>query len=185
MSYSVYFFGIDSARVAREFAVAGGDLLKRVEQHLRDQQRFDDEEIRSTSAKAARIIEGKIPPESDAVDDDDYHEYFDALCWIAAVVGERINVPSFNDFRRLHFLKDIGAWVWLMQSRPIFAVPACREPPPQVGFLSASDIRTFALPRFPNLPPAGYAEAAYARQELQEVMESLAEDGLDLLAVLM
>lgn len=177
MSYSIYFFGIDSARVAREFAVAGPDLLRRVEQHIRGQQRFDDEEVRSTTDKAAKIIHGKLPRNRDC-------EYFDALCWIAQVVGEGINVTSFHDFRRLQFLKDVGGWAWLTQSPPNFPVPVCHEPPPQVGFISAVDMKRVALPGFQHLPTAAYAEARYARQELQEVMESLAEDGLDLLAVL-
>jgi hypothetical protein len=105
------------------------------------------------------------------------------LCWLAEVLGEKINIPSFNDFKAW-FLDDIGIWPWLLRSPSPFAVPVCSDPPPQVGFLSVDDMQRLALPGFNQLPPAGYPEVDYARQEFQEVLESLVEDKLDLLAVL-
>ncbi len=177
MKYSVHFFGIAGRNVADQFRIAAQVILNRMEQQIRSAQRFDEEEIRNTLAKAATIGAGQLPDDCDA-------GYFDAVCWLADVTGERINIGSFIGFKSLSFLTDAGIWPLLLQSRPEFSVPVCSDPPPQIGFLGNEDIQHIAIPSIAQLPSAQSAEAAYARQEFQEVLESLDADKLDLLAVL-
>src|SRR5262245_19827140 len=105
--FSVYFFAIDTPRVVREFATGRDALLEHVEQRIRDQQQFADEDVLSTVAKAGEICRGQLPADCDA-------EYFHALCWLAEVVGEKVTLGVFLRFRRLQFLKDVGAWIWLL-----------------------------------------------------------------------
>ena len=186
MSYAIYFFAMDAESVASQFRSARDELLQRVESHIREQNEADDErhynegQIRRTLAKAEAICERKLPEECAP-------EFFDALCWLAEVVGEKITIGSFLGFRHMQFLDEVGIWPWLLRSKPPFMVPVCKHAPPQVGFLSTDDIAKFALPAFAKLPAprAHPTEVNYARQEFQEVVESLAEDKLDLLAVLM
>lgn len=178
MSHSIHFFAVDVASIAQQFAISRNTLLSRVEDRLRGDDRFDEEEIQNTLAKAAAICGGDIPSDCE-------EGYFDALCWLAEVVGEKITIGSFLGFRRIQFLEAVGIWPWLLRSRPCFLVPARREAPPQVGFLGSDDIVAVAPSILDDLPATDSVEVSYARQEFQEVLESLAEDKLDLLAVLM
>ena len=178
MSYSVYFFALDAKCVANQFVATPKALLNRMEQSIRDQRRFSEDDIQSTVAKAGAVCLGEIPKNCDA-------EYFHALCWLAEVAGEKITIGSFLGFRHGQFLRDIGVWPLFLRSGAPFAVPLCAEPPPQVGFMDAAAIGWFAITGFDRLPTSNCAEVNYARQEFQEVVESLAEDKLDLLAVLL
>lgn len=178
MSYSVYFFGLDAKEIAAQFVAAPRPIISRVEELIRGKRHFSEEDVQSTVSKAAAICENRLPESCDV-------EYFHALCWLAEAVGEKISISSLLGFRHIQFLEDTGIWLWLMRSRPSFSVPVCNHHPPQVGFINAEDMERFAIPGISRLAPADRVETNYGRQEFQEVLESLASDKLDLLAVLL
>ena len=155
MSYSIHFFALDAASVAQLFESTRKTLLSRVEERLQGENRFDDEEIQSTVTKAAAICGGDIPSDCD-------EGYFDALCWLTEVVGEKIIIGSFLGFRHLQFLGAVGIWPRLLRSRPCFVVPATREAPPQVGFLGSDDIVALAPSILDELPATDSVEVSYA-----------------------
>lgn len=177
-SCSVYFFDIDANRVADQMRTEAQQLLARLEEALRENDESDDEERQEILSYADEIFTGKLPDECE-------YEHFEAFHWLMGLVGERIELGSFLEFRRWAYFEDIGIWPWLKLSRPPFPAPDCEEPDPQTGFLSASDIKEFALPAFDDLPSPHFPETNYSRQEFKEVLKSLVKDKLDLLAVLM
>jgi hypothetical protein len=117
--------------------------------------------------------------------DDCNIEYFDALCWLAEVGGEKIQVPEFAYFRGLRYLDDTGVWPWFQISPPPFPVPVCPDPFPEIGFLRGSDIEQQVLSSAGSLPKCQDAEATNARQQLLDVLETIVEDRLDVLAILL
>ena len=82
------------------------------------------------------------------------------------------------------YLEAVGIWPWMRKYQPPFSVPRSKQPPPEVGFLSAEAIQNFALPAFETLPKTDDAGVRHGRNEFQEVLESLADDDLDLLGIL-
>jgi hypothetical protein len=174
--HSINFFGINTTTFVTQLSVAPGDLLGRVEARLRADKRVGEDGIRRTLKRVADISRNELPEDCDV-------NYFDALCWLLEVAGEKITIGSFEGFRRIAYLKEVGIWPWLLRSKPRFPVPVCPHPPPEVGFLPFEDIGRIALPGFERLPSTDSADVRYARQEFQEVLESLAEEKLDLLAV--
>jgi hypothetical protein len=177
MGYSVHFFALHAADFGQQMVAAPQQIAERVAQRLRDQQCFTDREVQSTADKAALICQGELPRRCNS-------KFFDALAWIGEELGERIDVSSYQGFRRMSFLEEVGIWPWLLESRPSFAVPRCPEPPPQVGFLTAADMAKILDSGFAQLDPSVSKEALYAREEFKDILESLVEDQLDLLAIL-
>ncbi|MES2792230.1 MAG: hypothetical protein V4719_21615 [Planctomycetota bacterium] len=178
MSYSVHFFGIDAQQLTDKFGASHQPLVELVAQRIRQARRFSKKDVLSTVSKVAAICEARLPADCDA-------EYFHALCWLAEVVGEKIAIPSFVAFRHIHFLNDTGVWQWLSRSEAPFSLPRCEDPPPTVGYINTDDMEQWAVPGLIQLPAADIPESRYARQEFLEVLESLVEDKLDLLAVLL
>lgn len=175
MNYSIHFFANNATNLMQ--ATARGRLLNNVELKLRNQNQFKDEEILSTMTQAEAICQGNLPKDCDV-------EWFDAFCWIMDAMAEKIQISSFLGFRHLGYLEDIGIWPWMLRTKPPFAVPVCADPPPQVGYLSSEDMARIVVTGFPGLPAKRSREVAYARQEFQEVLETLVDDNLDLVAVL-
>ena len=176
MGYSLQFFALDAESIANQIRTEPEALLDRMARQVREKDAFDEEELQTALARAAAICEGRLPDDCDP-------DYFRALCWLMEVVSEEVRIGSFVDFH-WWFIEEAGIWPWLLRSRPPFPVPVCSDPSQQVGFLSVEDIERFALPAFDQLPPTDTSEVSYARQEFREVLESLVEDKLDLLAVL-
>lgn len=178
MHYSIQFFGLDAKTIGTQFASTPTLFAQQVEQRLRDENQFSEEDIQDVMTKVTAICGGQLPKKCDA-------EYMDAFCWLMEDVAEKITIGSFVGFRHLQFLDDTGIWPWLLRSPPPFAVPVCENPPPQVGFISADEMERLAMSGTSQLPPADCEEVNYARQEFLEVLESLSSDKLDLLAVLL
>jgi hypothetical protein len=168
---------MDAKRVAELLRDGSEGLLGNLERSLREDEDFDEVEIQSTLAQAAAICAGELPEDCDV-------EYFDALLTLAEKVAEPVHIGSFLEFRYWADFEEIGIWPWMLRRKPPFPVPVCAEPGPQVGFLSVEDIAQIALPGFGRLPRIESADGNYAREEFKEVLESLVEDKLDLLAVL-
>ena len=99
------------------------------------------------------------------------------------MLAERIVVQQLIDFRYYSILEGTGLWREISKAAFPFAVPVAAESPPQGGYLPAEDMSqllegaaTMTVPENP------YSRAA--RVDILEVVESLAEDHLDLFSVL-
>jgi len=132
-------------------------------------------------------------------------DYFWALCWICEALCERVELPVLTDFCGLDFLAASRIWQVLSRASPPFLVPRSNTFPPGVGFLACEsmDDAMLELARFdpgdraddfadalrrqtgaPRRPTDQATEwARYARTQFVDLVESLVEDGLDLLAV--
>jgi hypothetical protein len=178
MGYTVTFYAMDGQRLARDMRDAPSDVLGKIESRLRERAPSEGTATRGVLDAAARLCRGDLPPDCDL-------EYFCALCWLAEVTAERVTICSFQDFRHLSYLEEIGIWPWMQRRPPPFPVPRCQDESPQVGFLSVNDIETFALPEFARLPRSDDRDVLNARDEFRDVLESLVPDQLDLLGVLL
>jgi hypothetical protein len=110
-------------------------------------------------------------------------EYFDALCWLASVAAEPIPLPCFEVVRPIYF-RAVGIWLLMRSHSPPFLIPRCRTSPPEVGFLPAQSVTATTRSKFDSSPVNGDPIVCDARRRFQEVLESLADDQLDLLGVL-
>jgi hypothetical protein len=178
MGYTITFYALESQAFARQLLGSTEDVLQKIDERLR-QQSPENDAARETLLEAARAIcNNNLPPECG-------WEHFHALAWLAEVTSERVPICPFQDFRHLSYLDDIGIWPWLERFKPPFAVPKVQEDVPQVGFLPADEIESFALPEFDRLPFTDDRDVANARDEFRDVLETLVADRLDLLALLM
>lgn len=177
MRYSVYFFAINGLQVAAQFAQPE-ELLNQMMDRIRQTDQFSEKEVQESYELARQICAGQLPNDCEP-------GYFNALCWLCEVVGEKIDIPGFTLLRNASYIDDIGIWRWFRDTRPPFAVPTVSEPPPAVGFLRCSDIKSIVLPGLPELEECPDSECESARTYFEEVAESVQEDGLDLLAVLL
>jgi hypothetical protein len=176
MGYAVMFYAMDGNGFARQLRDSCEELLEKVRQQSKacgDPGYVID--------VARRICRDEIPdrlPRSFGLD------YFYALCWLAEVASERVQICSFQGFRSLAYLDEIGIWPWLLRRPPPFPVPRSGDEAPSVGYLPVNDIQRFALPEFARLPLSRDQDVVNARDEFRDVLETLIPDHLDLLAVL-
>ena len=177
MRHSVYFFALNSVSVADQFAEPA-TLLERMEERIRKANQFSDTEIADSIRLARQICEGRRPSDCEP-------GYFNALCWLLEMASEKVDIPGFVLFRGLSYLDSIGIWPWFQAESPPFPVPVCSAPPPEVGFLTCSRIASTVLPGIEQLPECSDQEEDAARTHFQEVVETILEDGLDLLAVML
>lgn len=177
MRYSVYFFAINAPAVAARSAQPA-TLLDQMVGRIRATCQFSDNEIKDSLELARRICSGQLPTDCEP-------GCFNALCWLLEVAGEKIEIPGFVLFRSQSYLDDIGIWPWFQIEAPPFPIPTCSDSPPETGFLSCSHIESIVLPAIDELPECSDHEADSARTYFSEVAESVQEDGLDLVAVLL
>jgi hypothetical protein len=177
MGCSVYFYAMNANQVAEQFRGQPDVLVNRMKQLLRDGG-SDEEEIEECVEQAIAICGGELP-------DDCEMEYFFTFRWLIEGVSEEIEIGSFREFRSWFNFEEIAIWPWMTRTKPPFPVPVSDEPGAEVGFLSVEDIEQFALPAFKDLPPTDSPDVAYSREEFKEVLETLVQDKLDLVAVVM
>jgi hypothetical protein len=183
MGHAITFFALNSQDFAHQMRNSEQELLDRIVQLVRrrSEGKPPDEHLESELPilldAARRLCQNSVPH-------DCRHEYFYALCWLADVATERVVIGPFQKFSKFSYITEIGIWPWLLRTHPPFAVPVCREPPPQVGFLSSQDMQSWTLASLNDLPPNNDREVNKARQDFRDVLESLLADQLDLLAVL-
>ena len=176
MSYTLYLFAMNGEEFARRLADSAETLLVETRQRILDSRNYDEDDLAVVLEAARRVCAGDLPEDCDG-------DYFDALYWIGNVAAEPVPVGEF-DSMKYWYLEAVGIWPWMRKYRPPFPVPRSRETPPEVGYLPAEAIRDFALPAFDALPKTDDAVVRHGRNEFQEVLESLADDNLDLLGVL-
>lgn len=177
MRCSIYFFAVNSADFAARLATPEG-LFAEVAHQIRNQSEFDEQYVAEMLRLAADICSGTLPDDCDA-------GYFDALCWLGETAGEKIQIPELILFRSLSFLEDTGIWPLMLRDQPSVPVPVCSSPPPAAGFRKLETAESGILAEIDALPECESDEAIQARMQFYDVVESVAEDRLDLLAVLL
>ncbi|TWU44741.1 hypothetical protein Poly51_57900 [Rubripirellula tenax] len=177
MRYSIYFFAMNASQVAEQFSNPS-TLLDQMADRLREANEFTEDEVKDSLKFASQICACRLP-------DDCGTDYFNALCWLCEVASEKVEIPGFTLLRSHGHIDDIGIWHWFQSQSPPFAVPTCSDRPPEVGYLANSDIESIVLPALEEADECTDEEAESARTNFHEVVESVHEDGLDLLAVML
>jgi hypothetical protein len=172
MQYSVLFFALSAERFATQMNDASSKLMERLRKKLRRELKSTPEHIVPIEAAARELCQGNVPPDAPQT-------FFDAFATLVTVFGEQIRLESFQ-FDTCLYLEDVGIWPWTQQESPPFPVPKTRQPLPQIGFLSSFFMQSEVLPGFSKLPPC--SEGRLARNQFQEVVDSVVADNLDLVA---
>ncbi|MES2792238.1 MAG: hypothetical protein V4719_21655 [Planctomycetota bacterium] len=137
--------------------------------------------IRAILSAAERICQNELPAECS-------EDYFSAFRGLIELASERITICDFQDVRHLSYLEDTAIWPWFQRRTPSFPLPRNSEAYPAVGFLSQRDMPEFVSTGIQKLPqpldPSIVNYVQNARDELQNVVSSLIDDRLDLVAVL-
>lgn len=204
---SIEFYALKEHQFAARLQTQSQALLLDLEQRLNAELEEDDEEensddefeseddgdeddedvldkaatIRVILSAAERICQNDLPVECG-------EEYFSAFRWLIELASERITICDFQDVRHLSYLEDIGIWPAFQRRTPSFPLPRNSEGYPSVGFLSRQDMPVFVSTGIQKLPqpldPSIVSYVQNARDELQNVVSSLIDDQLDLVAVL-
>jgi hypothetical protein len=176
MSYVIHLFAFDADKTLSAFQNEASDIASQTEAKMRQDDSFSKKEIAYTKKYVDRILNHEIKiPSSES--------YFNAMCWIFDTISEKIVAGSLQGFRRLSYLDEIGFWNFFLNDKPPFAIPVSDEKPPQIGYLNHDSIANVVL-ELKKLSPSKLVEANYGRQEIIEILESVSDDKLDLLAVL-
>ena len=169
---------MNAEKVAAQFSEPRS-LLEHMADRIKEANEFVEGEIQESMVLARQICAGNLP-------DDCEGGYFNALCWLCEVASEKVDIPGFSLLRSHGYIDDIGIWHWFQNQLPPFEIPTCSDPPPKVGFLASSDIGSIVLPALAEeSDECSDKEAEIARTHFHEVVESVYEDGLDLLAVML
>ncbi len=173
MQYTITFFAASADELACRMRETSHEILERVRDYL-ENACDNPKHIPSLLSAADAICIGKLPVEAS-------QDYFDAFFSIMNTEAEVIAIPLFQ-FNNSAYIEDIGIWPWTQQCPPPFPVPkSTEELAPQIGFLSCAFMREVVLPGI-ELLPACQLGGTHARIEFGEVVESVVEDGLDLIA---
>ncbi len=174
MSYSVYLFGLDGVQVAEE--LSNDNLTERVLSRFREVRSPSASDLAVVSEILAQGLGGNWP-------DDGTVDPFETFCWVMDVLAEPIVIECLRDFRSLDYFEDMELWPYFLRHPAPFPVPTTSDAVPRVGFLPRS-----AMPELLDVEADRFHEidalCRGCREEWLEVIESLSDDGLDLLAVL-
>lgn len=176
MSYSIHFFGVDCDGLQRTPAT-DTELVARVLSHTSRSASPSEADLALLHSLLSRGVQGTWVLE-------DAPDTFTAFCWLLDVVAEPIIVGGPRGFSHWAYWEDTGLWPHLLTVPPPMPVPTSDEQPPVVGFLPCamySDLLSSDEPE--SAAPSQDVRAA--RAEVLEVIESLQDDWLDLLAVAM
>jgi hypothetical protein len=173
MQYLVVFFAASANNLAMELSESTSEVLEKARQFV--EEKSDDSEAAEKIIEAAEDVCGKkIPADAPQV-------YFDAFYAILSVLTERIALDSF-EFGSCLYMMDLGIWPWTQQETPPILLPRKQDgTPPEFGYMSCDFMRKVVLPRMSKLPPSEMG-CQRARNEFEEVVESVVSDGLDLFA---
>ena len=177
MRYSIHFFAMDAAAVADRLRHKPDAIAEAVVARMADEGDPTEQDLVYSRQFAKNICTGSFSAEDTA-------DEINTLCWMCEALSEKIDIPEFNLFRSIDYLEDIGVWPLFKVEKPPFPVPGSPEALPQVGYLSRSAIERHVADEFATLPPCNEPEAEDARDNLLGIMESLRDDQLDLLAIL-
>lgn len=175
MGYTVHLFALDADAFASELSEQSENILQQTRARLEHEKQLDANDIDYGLTLATAICRGDMP-------NDCSEDYFWSLCWIADTVLERIPLGVLISVKRFSYIREVGLWPLLERWQPPFAAPRSTSMPPGVGFLPHQQISATAIPFLGELSDQD-VDATYARQQFVEVLESLDEDHLDLLAI--
>lgn len=170
MQYTVLLFAVSKEAVARQMIDSSEEVLRKTRQFV-EQKSDAPDAVEPIMAAAEAICRGQLPADAS-------QPYFDAFYAIISVLGERIELDSFQ-FGSIVYLEDVGIWPWTQQEVPPFPLPRTKEELPQFGFMSCEFMQNVVLPGIDELPPSTVGQRA--RNEFAEVVESVVDDGLDLI----
>ncbi|MFV0442119.1 MAG: hypothetical protein ACK5Q5_00960 [Planctomycetaceae bacterium] len=183
MRYTIHLFALRGDEFAARLRDAAAGLLSATRERIETEGNFEPDDIDLGLRLAEEICRGQLPNECEM-------DYFWALIWLCDTALERVPYGQLEGVRSWSYVKATGVWPLLSAQTPPFPVPHSRETPPGVGYVANSRLTTELLPALEEPPPASDDDeevlefAEYARQQLSELAESIAADGLDLLAVL-
>ena len=183
MSYTVTFFALGATDFADKLQSSQSELIRKVEERAREQLGAapTEEDLKDLRV----LLDGAECTCSDELLSDSHPLHDSAMLWLADAVGaERVPFCKLQEFRHLSYLEETGIWDWLTHFPAPFPVPVCSDPPPAVGFLSRSRIIEILERDFDLLPETSDRDVDNARDDFQFLLETLRDDGLDLLAVL-
>ena len=173
MAYCVYFYGLD-ARQYVELVTAEG-LVERVRRNAMQLPALTEEDL-STIEKLVSDGIGEGWPQSSA------NDAFVAYHWLMETIAEPIIVESLFGFRSWSYWSGAGLWPSFLRERPPFPAPCGLGDVPNVGFLSVDNmIGILAGDESEDMVVAPASRVV--RSEVLEILESLVEDRIDLIAV--
>lgn len=177
MGYTVHLFALDADDFAAKLKDQSEELLTRTRTRLEQDDQLEFGDLEYGLGLASQVCRGEIHDKCS-------EDHFWALCWLADTELERIPLGVLISVKRFSYIEAVGLWPLLAKWKPPFPVPRGDSIPPGVGFLPQGEITLSALP-FLDAIPDDAPDVAYARQQFIEVLESLAEDKLDLLAIVL
>lgn len=172
MQYTVLFFAVKGEELSGRMTESIGEVLDQTRRCV-EKSCTEPDAIGPIMEAAEAICRGNMPDESS-------QPYFDAFLAILNVLGERIELGSF-EFNTCLYLEDVGVWPWTQQENPPFPLPRSKEPLPHFGYMSRDFMHRVVLPGIDQLPPCEMGGHT-ARNEFAEIVESVVDDGLDLIA---
>lgn len=173
MPYCVYFYGLD-ARQYLELVTAEG-LVDRVRQNAQQLPALTEEDLSTIENLVREGISGAWPQSS-------ANDAFVAYHWLMETVAEPIIVESLLGFRSWSYSSGAGLWESFLRERPPFPAPCGLGDVPNVGFLSVNDMIGILAGNVSDDTAVAPASRV-VRSEVLEIMESLVEDRIDLIAV--
>lgn len=177
MAYTIHFFAMKADVIGERFRREPEAVADEVVAKIADDGQPTEQDLVNSRQFAQTVCTGNFSPE-DAADE------INTLCWMCELAGEKIDIPNFNFFRSVSFLEDIGIWPLFEEEKPPFPVPECTDGIPAVGYLSFASIKRHTESEFGELPECQDSQSEDARDDLLGIMETLVEDKLDLLAIL-
>jgi hypothetical protein len=175
MRYSVYLYALDGLAFARKLVDESEQILERTRAHLKQEGRVKGRALKYGLKLAADICRGDLPAECS-------DDYYWALIWMADTELEPITINPLIGFRKIGYIEEVGLWPLLGEWSPPFPAPRGGGLSPAIGYLPKDQIAARALPALAALPIAE-EYVRQARRQFVEVLETLDEDGFDLLAV--
>lgn len=186
MTYTIDFVAVNGAKLA-DMMLNDQDRLFSKIRHLMVADGNPDCDINLCLSLVFELCTNTSP--ADCGDD-----YFSALWWLCSSVGEQITIPVFTNLRSWDFVEQTGVMGLLSQHCPPFPIPHSHNNTMKVGYIPCRDYaqrdaenieEEMAKLAGKSLLPRKWNEStiALARQQLAEVVESLAYEDLDLVAI--
>lgn len=178
MHYSIDFYAFDGRAFARLLRESPDNILADVEKLLRHQIPNDEEAWDALRDRAKRFCRNDLPDDCD-------RDYFYTLSWLANAAGaEPVQICGFDGFRHLGFLGELAIWPELQHHPCPFPLPQCTDDHYCAGYMPVEAIKTFTEETFRQLPPSIDRDVINLRDDFHYTLTTLADDNLDLLAIL-
>lgn len=180
MRYTGHFFELDGEKFARRLRDETDTVIERTRKWFLRQDGLDEEfteqDLEYGLDLARRICRGELPS---ACGEDEFW----AFLWLADTELERIPFNPLIGVKGFGLFEDVGLWPLLAQWGSPFSIPRCEDAPPAAGFVPCVEISRAAIPSLESLPVTD-EDSRFIRQQLVEILETLDEENLDFLFVI-